>query len=215
MFCHQCGASLPAEASFCSGCGTRSVRSVAQASAVTATVEGASAVPHVELSRTPTLGASASQTGGSVPRASRPRGVAILAALAFVVMVATFCIGIAVSGIAASASAQSAVPLMQALMRLFPVLAQGEQELVSQASFVSTAMFLIAAICAVLGYGLWTLRKWAHIFANVISVLFSFRAVAMILLLPGTFVWNLFVLAINIWIITYLMKPRVKQSFPR
>jgi len=149
-----------------------------------------------------------------VLRAFRPRGVTILAAIAFITIIPTFSIGIALSSMAAGASAESAVPLMQSLMQFFPVLAQGEQEMVSQASFAATAMFLIAAICAVLSYGLWTLRRWARILAIVIGALFSLHAAAMILALSGAFVWHLFALGINIWIITYLLKPRVKLRFP-
>jgi Predicted membrane protein (DUF2127)/zinc-ribbon domain len=189
MFCHQCGATIPAEASFCSGCGTRIARPPAQTSA---------AEP---------------QTGGSVPRAARPRGVTILAVLAFVTVFPTICLGIALSGMAASASAEGGVPLMRSLMRFFPVLAQGEQDMVSQASFAATVMFVIAAICAVSGYGLWTLRKWARILAIAIAALFSLHEAALIVASPGAFVWPLFALGINIWIITYLLKARVKQSF--
>jgi len=181
---------------------------------VASPIGGNSAVPNVEIPRTRTYGASAAHIGGSVLRAFRPRGVTILAAIAFITIIPTFSIGIALSSMAAGASAESAVPLMQSLMQFFPVLAQGEQEMVSQASFAATAMFLIAAICAVLSYGLWTLRRWARILAIVIGALFSLHAAAMILALSGAFVWHLFALGINIWIITYLLKPRVKLRFP-
>jgi hypothetical protein len=120
MFCHQCGASIRADASFCSGCGTRIIRPLAQTSAMAPPNDGNSAVPNVELARMPNPGAHTTQTGGSVPRASRPRGVTILAVLAFVTIIPTVSIGIALSGMAASASAESAVPLMRLLMQLFP-----------------------------------------------------------------------------------------------
>jgi uncharacterized membrane protein (DUF2068 family) len=119
----------------------------------------------------------------------------------------------AVFSIAAGASAESAIPLMRLLMQLFPVLALGEQEMVSQASEMATAMFLIAAICAVLSYGLWKLRKWGRILAIVSSALLSLHAAAMILASSGILLWHVFALGINIWIITYLLKPRVKQAF--
>ena len=213
MFCHQCGVSIPADASFCGGCGTRIVRPVAQTNAMAPPNEGSSAVHNVELARMATPGAYGTQTGGSVPRASRPRGVTILAVLALVTIIPTVSIGIALSGMAAGASAESAVPLMRLLMQFFPVLAQGEQDMVSQASFAATELFLIAAICAALGYGLWKLRKWARILAIVTSALFALHAAAMILASSGAVVGHLFGLGINIWIITYLSKPRVKQTF--
>jgi uncharacterized membrane protein (DUF2068 family) len=128
-------------------------------------------------------------------------------------MIPTVAIGMAVLSIAASASAEGAIPQMRLLMRLFPVLALGEQEMVSQASAAATAMFLIAAICALLSYGLWRLRKWGRILAIVCSALLSLHAAAMILTSSGIFLWHLFALGINIWIITYLLKPRVKQTF--
>jgi uncharacterized membrane protein (DUF2068 family) len=93
------------------------------------------------------------------------------------------------------------------------VLALGEQEMVSQASAVATTMFLIAAICAALSYGLWKTRKWGRILAIVCGVLLTLHAAAMILTSSGIFLWHLFALGINIWIITYLLKPRVKQAF--
>jgi len=75
-------------------------------------------------------------------------------------------------------------------------------------------MFLIAAICAALGYGLWKIRKWARILAIGTSALLALQAAAMIIGSSGAVVWHLFALGINIWIITYLLKPRVKQTFP-
>ena len=215
MFCHQCGASVPADASFCGGCGIRIVRPPAQIGAVASPVEGRSAVPYVDFPRTPAVGAQGTETGRSVSRASRPRGVTILAVLALLTVIPTVSVGIALSGMAAGARAESAVPLMQFLMRFFPVLAQGEQDMVSQASAAATAMFVIAAICGVLGYGLWKLRNWARIVAIVASGLLALRAVVMILASSGAIVWHLFALGIDIWIITYLLKPRVKQTFPR
>ena len=207
MFCHQCGASIPADASFCVSCGTRVAAPLAQASAAAVPIEGYSATP-----RTPPR-VNGTQTGEGASRAPRPRGVTILAVLAFATIIPTVAIGMAVFSIAAGASAESAIPQMRLLMHVFPVLALGEQEMVSQASAAGTAMFLIAAICAVLSYGLWKLRKWGRILAIVSSALLSLHAVAMILTSSGVFLWQLLALGINIWIITYLLKPRVQQTF--
>jgi uncharacterized membrane protein (DUF2068 family) len=116
-------------------------------------------------------------------------------------------------GYAASAGAAGAIPLMRLLMQIFPVIAKGQQDMVRQASEAAAGMFAIAAICAVLGYGLWRLRKWGRILAIASSVLLSLHAVTMILTSSGTLLWHLFAIAINIWIFTYLLKPRVKQAF--
>lgn len=213
MFCHQCGASIPADASFCGGCGTRVAMPLAQTSAAASPIKGYSAAPNIEVSRTPARVTYGTQTGEAASRAPRPRGVTVLAVLAFATIIPTVAIGMAVLSIAAGASAESAIPQMRLLMHFFPVLALGEQEMVSQASAVATAMFLIAAIGAVLGYGLWKLRKWGRILAIVSSALWSLHAVAMILTSSGILLWQLFALGINIWIITYLLKPRVKQTF--
>jgi hypothetical protein len=213
MFCHQCGVSNPADASFCGACGTRVAVPLTQTSAVASPPEGYSAAPNIELPQTHARVVYGAQTGEGANRGPRPRGVTILAVLAFVTMIPTVAIGMAVFSIAAGASAEGAIPQMRLLMRFFPVLALGEQEMVSQASAVATTMFLIAAICAALSYGLWKTRKWGRILAIVCGVLLTLHAAAMILTSSGIFLWHLFALGINIWIITYLLKPRVKQAF--
>jgi uncharacterized membrane protein (DUF2068 family) len=93
------------------------------------------------------------------------------------------------------------------------VLATGKQEMVTEGSQAGVAMFVIAAICAVQSYGLWKLRKWGRIVAIVSSALMLLHATAMILASAGTFLWHVFAIAINIWIIIYLRKPHVKEAF--
>jgi uncharacterized membrane protein (DUF2068 family) len=214
MFCTQCGASNPDNASFCSACGKSIAASLMQSPAVAVPIEAYAAAPNIELPRTPAAPvASATQTPERTLHAHRPFGVTVLAVLAFLGFIATVSLAMAVLSVAASASAVSDVPLMRFLMQLFPVLALGQQDMVSQASEVATSMFVIAAICAVQSYGLWKRRKWGRILAIVSSALLSLHAAAMIFAASGIFLWHVFALGINIWIIAYLLKSHVKQAF--
>ena len=221
-FCQTCGSPVQSEARFCAACGNPANISgssnlpnlVATASAAVALpTETYSAPPYVGSSRTPVRVAPGAQIREEAIRAHRPTGVTILAVLSFLAIVPTVSLGVVALGYAASARAEGAIPLMQLLMQLFPVLAKGQQEMVSDASAAAAGMFAIAAICAVLGYGLWRLRKWGRILAIAWSVFMSLHAITMILTSSGTLLWHLFAIAINIWIFTYLLKPHVKQAF--
>ena len=112
-----------------------------------------------------------------------------------------------------SANAEGAIPQMRLLMQLFPVLAHGQEEMVSQGSEVAATMLAIAAISAALSYGLWKLRKWGRNLAMLSSVLLSVHAAAMVLTSSGTLLWHVFVIGINIWIVMYLQKPPIKRAF--
>jgi uncharacterized membrane protein (DUF2068 family) len=213
MFCNYCGASNPDNASFCSACGKAIAVPPAQSTAVAVPIEAYAAAPNIELPRTPAPVASGMQPGERAIRAHRPLGVTVLVVLAFLAFISTVSLGMMVLSLAASASAASDIPLMRFLMQLFPVLALGQQDMVSQASEVATAMFAIAAICAVLSYGLWRRRKWGRILAIVFSALLSLHAAAMIFASSGIFLWHVFALGINIWIIAYLLKPHVRLAF--
>jgi uncharacterized membrane protein (DUF2068 family) len=213
MFCNYCGVPNPDNASFCSACGKPIAVLAAQSPAAAPPIEAFAAAPNLELPRRSAGVASGTQTGEAAIRAHRPLGVTILAVLAFLTLMATVSLGMVVLGTAASASAVSEIPLMRFLMQLFPVLALGQQDMVSQASEVATAMFAIAAICAVLSYGLWKRRKWGRNLSIVSSALLSLHAAAMLLASTGIFVWHVFALGINIWIIAYLLKPHVKLAF--
>jgi len=146
-------------------------------------------------------------------RGRRPRGVTVLAVLTFVAIIPTVSLGFFLLSYAASARAEGAIPLMRLLMWLFPILATNQQEIVSQTSQAANVMFVMAGICGVLGYGLWTLRKWGRILAIVCSALTVLHATGMIFTSSGTLLWHLLAIALNIWIITYLLKPHVKQAF--
>lgn len=113
---------------------------------------------------------------------------------------------------AASARADSSMPLMRLVMALFPVLATGQQEIIRDGLTTGLTMFLAAAIYAVLGYGLWRLRKWGRISVIVFAALAVLEAIGTIMIGEGL-LWELFLIGINVWIITYLLKPHVKQAF--
>jgi len=76
----------------------------------------------------------------------------------------------------------------------------------------------LAVLYAVTGYGLWSLKNWGRILAIVLvaigllsaaaGVMSSLMHFRMLLLLR-----ELVVVAIDVWIITYLLKPHVKQAF--
>ena len=78
--------------------------------------------------------------------------------------------------------------------------------------------FVLAAIDFLLGWGMWKLKNWAR----MITVVFA--AIGAVLQLIGlvgllahfnvfAFVWTLFVLAIEVLIVWYLLKADVKAAF--
>jgi len=219
-FCQFCGKAVDAEARFCNACGKpanlpygASPSSASPAGAVALPIESEPVAPAIVA---PALVASASATAHSSVvrvRAGRPRGVTILAVLAFLAMIPTLALGVILQGYAASANAEASIPLAQMLMRLFPYLAQGQRDMVSQASAGAAILFVMAVFFAVMSYGLWTLRKWGRIAAIACGVLGSLRAAAIMFVAPRTLLWQLIVIGINIWIITYLLKPHVKEAF--
>jgi hypothetical protein len=79
--------------------------------------------------------------------------------------------------------------------------------------------FLIgAAICALLGWGLWALKNWARIITLVLTILWILLTGLAVLLALFHFnilsiVWNGFWLAIYVLIVWYLLKPDVKRAF--
>ena len=85
-------------------------------------------------------------------------------------------------------------------------------------AFAGVALLIAAVIYVVNGVGLWKLLGWGRLLTIVlvaIGVIFGiwglFRAFAP--MHPGLIVWQLIVLAIDVWILTYMFKPHVKQAF--
>jgi hypothetical protein len=76
----------------------------------------------------------------------------------------------------------------------------------------------IAAVYAVVGLGLWKLQNWAHILTIVFAALGAlFYGVnmlgAMLHFHILLFFWRAIFLALNVWIIVYLLQPNVKRAF--
>jgi uncharacterized membrane protein (DUF2068 family) len=86
---------------------------------------------------------------------------------------------------------------------------------------VGAAFFLFyAAIAAIAGYGMWTVREWGRILSIVLAVL------SLLVSLPGLLMmglhlnlffgtYRLFRIAISILIIWYLVQPQIKSAFHR
>lgn len=79
-------------------------------------------------------------------------------------------------------------------------------------------IIIMGGISALVGFGMWKLKGWARI---VSIVLFAISAVMQLLGLLGSLahfnlfavVWSLFWVAVDAFVIWYLLKPEVKAAF--
>ena len=79
-------------------------------------------------------------------------------------------------------------------------------------------IIIIGGVSALVGFGMWKLKGWARI---VSIVLFAISAVMQLLGLLGSLahfnvfavVWSLFWVAVDAFVIWYLLKPEVKAAF--
>ncbi|MGH9634925.1 MAG: hypothetical protein ACRD72_08840 [Candidatus Angelobacter sp.] len=79
-------------------------------------------------------------------------------------------------------------------------------------------IIIMGGVSALLGFGMWKLKGWARI---VSIVLFAISGVMQLLALLGTlahfnvfaFVWTVFWIAVDAFVIMYLLKPEVKAAF--
>ena len=136
---------------------------------------------------------------------ARPTGVTILAVLAFV------CAGLAALAGLASFFMGSVLSKM--------VESSGMGMLMTGAgALVGVIILILAGLYFLVGFGLWNLKNWGRIL-TVVFVALGLLGAALGLfktLSPfqmGTFLWQLFWCALDVWIITYLFKPHVKQAF--
>jgi len=219
-FCSNCGKSVGPEARFCSACGnpanvsvTLSATVAPTSAAVALPVETYSPPPHVELPRPPAPAVSGGHDGEKAIRPHRPRGVTLLAVLAFIGVAITVSLGLVAYSYGASTRIETDMPLMRLAMAIFPVLATGRKEIIRDTSAAAFTMSVAAVIYGVLGYGLWTLRKWGRIAAIVFFSLAVVKSIATIVTGSGTLIWEIMLVGINVWIITYMLKPHVKQAF--
>ena len=135
----------------------------------------------------------------------RPTGVTILAVLAFI------CTGLAVL-------AALVFFFMGGMLSQMAESAGMGAMLAGAGAFVGVIALILAGVYLLVGIGLWKLKNWGRILTLVLVALGLLSAAMGLFstLSPfqlGLFVWQLFVCALDIWIITYLLKPHVKQAF--
>jgi hypothetical protein len=135
----------------------------------------------------------------------RPTGVTILAVLAFIGagFLVLAALGFLMMG-GVMLSRMSATPL--GMMGSIGV------------AFVAVFFLVIAVLYVVMGVGFLKLQNWARILAIVLTGLgVILQALGVLGALahfhPILFVWRAIFLAIDVWIIVYLLKPHVKQAF--
>ena len=135
----------------------------------------------------------------------RPTGVTIVAVLNF---------------LAAAALAIFSVPFFagHSIMTRDAETARSARVLVGMEAFVGAGLLVLAVLSAVIGIGLLKLRNWARILALIwfllgllTSVAGVFASVAPLRLLP--LLREFLVVAIDVWILWYLLRPQVRQAF--
>jgi uncharacterized membrane protein (DUF2068 family) len=135
----------------------------------------------------------------------RPAGVTFLAILAFVGAVILALGGLVMCLGGAMISRMAVYPGMGMMAGIGGAL-------------IGLMLLGVAAVYVIMGVGLWKLQNWARILTivlaglgvlffgvGILGALFHFH----ILLL----FWRAIFLALNVWIIVYLLQPNVKQAF--
>lgn len=135
----------------------------------------------------------------------RPAGVTFLSILAFVGAVILALGGIAMCLGGAVMSRMAVYPGMAMLTGI-------------GGAVIGLMLLGLAAVYVIMGVGLWKLQNWARLLTivlaalgvvfygvGILGALFHFH----ILLLY----WRAIFLALNVWIIVYLLQPNVKQAF--
>lgn len=136
----------------------------------------------------------------------RPTGVTILAVLSFI-LAALMVLGalgmffLGAAGIAAATAGRGMGGPLAAL-----------------GAFGGVVILCLAVLYIITGVGLIKLRSWGRLLTIIlvaISVIFGLMGIvrALVPLHAGILVWQLIVLAIDVWILMYMFKPHVKAAF--
>lgn len=136
----------------------------------------------------------------------RPSGVTILAVLSFLGAALSLlgACGMFLMGAAGVAAASGGRGLGGPLAAL--------------GAFAGVALLIIAAIYIINGVGLWKLQGWGRLLTIVLLIIgIVFELLGIVRALPlmriGIIIWELILIAIDVWILTYMFKPHVKQAF--
>jgi hypothetical protein len=135
----------------------------------------------------------------------RPTGVTILAVLAFI---GTGCLVLAALGVLLGGA-------MIANMAARPGMGMAAG---IGGAVIGVSFLVIAILYAAVGIGFLKLQNWARILTIVLcglGALLNFLGIFAGLLHfhPLVVVWRIILLAVNLWIVVYLLKPHVKQAF--
>ena len=139
---------------------------------------------------------------------ARPTGVTILAVLSFL-GAALLLLGAAGMFLLGSSAGMAAMAGRGGNMG-GPLAAMG--------AFAGIACLILAALYLVNGIGLLKLRGWARlltILLVLLGIIFGVLGIvrAMAPMMIGLIVWNLILIAIDVWILMYMFKPHVKAAF--